>query len=171
MGSIGNEVAMKKNTTLGEFLAVMLCIVALMAVVSIPATAGAGPHVITLTDDDDVKEEKKQEKQWKKAVEYLEWGWAEVDKADVKLEEGKPKKAQEHFAVALDFFDRAIKHFAKATLTPEQQEGFKGLQQGYEDLDKANKAFSEGKQDKGQKYFESGQELLKKGKAAFDDGE
>jgi hypothetical protein len=89
----------------------------------------------------------------------------------MKLEEGKPKKAQEHFAVALDFFDRAIKHFAKATLTPEQQEGFNDLRQGFEDLDKADKAYSEGKQDKGQKYFESGQNLLKKGMAAFNDGD
>ena len=162
---------MKKQATLWGLLGTMLCAVALGVTISIPATAGAGFLATTSTDDPDAKAEKEQEKQWRKAVEYLEWGWAEVDKADMKLEEGKPKKAQEHFAVALDFFDRAIKHFAKATLTPEQQEGFKDLQQGFEDLDKANQAFSEGKQDKGQKYFESGQELLKEGMAVFNDGE
>jgi tetratricopeptide (TPR) repeat protein len=171
MGSIGNEVAMKKNTTLGEFLAVMLCIVALMAVVSIPATAGAGPHVITLTDDDDVKEEKKQEKQWKKAVEYLEWGWDEVDKADMKLEEGKPRKAQEHFAVALDFFNKAIKHFVKATLGPEQQQGYENIEKGLRDLEKADKAYDEDKLEKGAKLFASAQELLTKGMATFNDDE
>ncbi len=159
------------KTTLWGLLGTMLCVVAFGAAISIPATAGAGFLAIASTGDPDAKAEKQQEKQWKKAVEYLEWGWAEVDKADMKLEEGKPKKAQEHFAVALDFFDRAIKHFAKATLTPKQQEGFKDLQQGFEDLDKANKAYSEGKQDKGQEYFKSGQELLKEGMAAFDDGE
>ena len=162
---------MRMKTTLRGLLGAMLCAVAFAAAISIPATAGAGFLATTSTDDPDAKAEEEQEKQWRKAVEYLEWGWAEVDKADMKLEEGKPKKAQEHFAVALDFFDRAIKHFAKATLTPEQQEGFKDLQQGFEDLDKANQAFSEGKQDKGQKYFESGQELLKEGMAVFNDGE
>ena len=167
----GRETAMKKNRMRGEFSVVMLCIVALVATVSIPATAGARFFATTSTDDQDAKTEKEQEKQWKKAVEYLEWGWAEIDKADTKLEEGKPKKAQEHFAVALDFFDRAFKHFAKATLTPDQKEGFKDLQQGYEDLDKADKAYSEGKQDKGQEYFESGQGLLKKGMVAFGDGD
>ncbi len=162
---------MRMKTTSWRLLGTMLCVLAFAVAISIPATAGAGFLATASTDDSDAKAEKEQEKQWRKAVEYLEWGWAEVDKADMKLEEGKPKKAQEHFAVALDFFDRAIKHFAKATLTPEQQEGFKDLQQGHEDLDKANKAFSEGKQDKGQKLFETGQELLKKGMAAFDDGE
>jgi hypothetical protein len=165
------DIAMKKQITLWGLLGTMLSVLAFAAVISIPAAAGAGFLSIASADDQDAKAEKEKEKQWRKAVEYLEWGWAEVDKADTKLEEGKPKKAQEHFAVALDFFDRAIKHFAKATLTPEQQEGFKDLQQGFEDLDKANKAFSEGKQDKGQKYFESGQELLKGGMAAFDAGE
>ena len=162
---------MRMKTTLWGLLGTMLCAVAFAAAISIPATAGAGSLATASTDDEDAKAEKEQEKQWKKAVEYLEWGWAEVDKADMKLEEGKTKKAQEHFAVALDFFDRAIKHFAKATLTPEQQEGFKDLQQGFEDLDKANKAYSEGKQDKGQKYFDNAQELLKNGAAAFDAGE
>ena len=171
MSSMRKDIEMKKQATLWGLLGTMLCAVAFAAATTIPATAGAGFLATASTDDEDAKAEKEQEKQWRKAVEYLEWGWAEVDKADMKLEEGKPKKAQEHFAVALDFFDRAIKHFAKATLTPEQQEGFKDLQQGFKDLDKANKAYSEGKSDKGQKYFESGQELLKEGAAAFDAGE
>jgi hypothetical protein len=162
---------MKRKTTVWGLLGTMLCAVSFAAAISIPATAGAGFLATASTDDQDAKTEKEQEKQWTKAVEYLEWGWDEVDKAEMKLEEGKPKKAQEHFAVALDFFDRAIKHFAKATLTPEQQEGFNDLRQGFEDLDKADKAYSEGKQDKGQKYFESGQDLLKKGMAAFNDGD
>ena len=171
MGSMRKDIAMKKQATLWGLLGTMLCAVAFAAAISIPATAGAGSLATVSPDDQDAKAEKKKEKQWRKAVEYLEWGWDEVEKADIKLEEGKPKKAREHFAVALDFFDRAIKHFAKATLTPEQQEAFKDLRQGFEDLDKADKAYSKGKQDKGQEYFESGQELLKKGMAAFNDGD
>jgi len=129
-------------------LGIIACLVSLLGLIPL---ADAG------TQDSD---EKYTEKQLKKAIKDANLGYYELDKVGKKIEKGKGKEAQEHFELALDFFDHALTHFAKAIVGKEHANGVDQLKKGIDELDQANRALDKGAPDKAQQHFDKAQEYF-----------
>jgi hypothetical protein len=80
---------------------------------------------------------------------------------DNNLAKEKPKKANEQFEIAMDFFEHAATHLANSVVGKEHKGAIDDLNSGNGDLNKSMKALDENKIDDAQKYFDLAQSALK----------
>lgn len=128
-----------------------------MAVIVMLVAAGG----VTASDDQEWAD-----KEYAKAVKDASYGFDELDEMDNDLAKEEPKKAVEHFEIAMDFFDHALTHLAISEVGKEHKGAVSDLKSGNEELDKALSALKEGKVDDAQKYFDQANQYFDAAEAA-----
>ena len=121
-------------------LMVPVCVIATMLVLAAGTVAASDPQKFT-------------DKQMRLAIKDANHGYKALDKVDSKLDLGKQKSAANHFENAIDDFQQALSHFAKAVVGKDQQRAIDDIDSGVDALQKALTAMENGKTDKAQKQY------------------
>ncbi len=121
-------------------LMVPVCVIAAMLVLAAGNVAASDPQKFT-------------DKQMRLAIKDANHGYEALDKVGTKLEKGKEKSATNHFENAIDDFQQALTHFAKAVVGKDQQGAIDDINSGVNALQKALTSLENGKTDKAQTQY------------------
>jgi len=133
-------------------------VVVMMAIVAATLVVGAA----TASDDQEWAD-----KEYNKAVKDASYGFDELAEMDNDLAKAEPKKAVEHFEVAIDFFEHALTHLEKSAVGKEHKGAVDALNSGNAELNKALNALSEGNVDDAQKDFDKAKEYYSQAESAL----
>ena len=121
-------------------LIVPVCVIATILVLAASTVAASDPQ-------------KYADKQMRLAIKDANHGYEALDKVDSKLDLGKQKSAANHFENAIDDFQQALTHFAKAVVGKDQQGAIDDINSGVNALQKALTALENGKTEDAQKHY------------------
>jgi|GEM_PF-1864043 len=105
---------------------------------------------------------------YKKAVIYMNMGYAEIGKVVNKLEDDKGKSALRHFNYATEDFKLAIEDFAKATLPDQDKAALSALKKGLDALQDSTMAMEKGDSAAAQIYYNTAQNYFAEASALLD---
>ena len=121
-------------------LIVPVCVIATMLVLAASTVVASDPQ-------------KYADKQMRLAIKDANHGYEALDKVDSKLDLGKQKSAANHFENAIDDFQQALTHFAKAMVGKDQQGAIDDINSGVNALQKALTSLENGKTEDAQKHY------------------
>jgi tetratricopeptide (TPR) repeat protein len=110
------------------------------------------------------REERFENRQWNDAVRDVKRAYNQVSDLDWKLYEGEPERAAKHLRKALDDFNAAMTHVAKADVGEAQQGAVDDVNDGIKQLNDAVTALDNGDIDSAQSHYD-------KAAASFADAE
>jgi hypothetical protein len=99
------------------------------------------------------KEERFETRQWDDAVRDLKHAYSQFSKYDWKADEGEPVRAARHLRKALNDFDAAMNHVAKADVGEAQKGAVGDVNHGIKELNQAVTELDNGNVDSAQSYY------------------
>jgi hypothetical protein len=100
------------------------------------------------------KEERKENRQWNDAVRDAKKAYNQISDFDWKVEEVEPDRAARHLRKALNDFNSAMTHVAKADVGEAQKGAVNDINDGIKQLDDAVSALDNGNVDTAQRHYD-----------------
>ena len=100
------------------------------------------------------REQRFENRQWNDAVRDIKRAYNQFSDFDWKVEEGEPKRAAKHLRKALDDFNAAMTHVAKADVGESQAGAVDDINKGIRELDEAVTALDGGQVDSAQSHYD-----------------
>ena len=114
------------------------------------------------------REERYENRQWNDAVRDIKKAYTQLSDFDWKVEEAEPKRAARHLRKALDDFNAAITHAAKADVGESQKGAVDDVNRGIKELDGALTALDNGDIDSAQSHYDKAAADFDKAAAIMD---
>jgi len=114
------------------------------------------------------KEERYENRQWNDAVRDIKRAYNQFSEFDWKVEEGEPMRAARHLRKALDDFNGAMTHVAKADVGKSQKGAVDDVNHGIKDLNDAVTALDNGNVDSAQRHYDKAATCFQKASAILD---
>jgi hypothetical protein len=100
------------------------------------------------------KEDRFENRQWNDAVREAKRGYKQLSDFDWKVEEAEPKRAASHLRKALDDFNSALTHIAKAEVGLDQKGAVDDVNRGVEELNSAVTDLDNGEVSSAQRHYD-----------------
>ena len=114
------------------------------------------------------REERYENRQWNDAVRDIKKAYTQLSDFDWKVEEAEPKRAARHLRKALDDFNAAITHAAKADVGESQKGAVNDVNHGIKELNDAVTALDNGNIDSAQRHYDKAPTSFQKAAAILD---
>ena len=100
------------------------------------------------------REERYENRQWNDAVRDIKRAYTQLSDFDWKVDEAEPGSAARHLRKALDDFNAAMTHAAKADVGESQKGAVDDVNHGIKELDGAVTALDNGNIDSAQSHYD-----------------
>ena len=114
------------------------------------------------------KEERFENRQWNDAVRDMKRAYNQFSDFDWKVDEGEPKRAARHLRKALDDFNAAMTHVAKADVGEAQKGAVDDVNHGIKELDEAVSALDGGNLGSAQSHYDKAATSFQKAAVILD---
>ena len=114
------------------------------------------------------KEERFENRQWNDAVRDVKRAYDQFSDFDWKVDEAEPKRAARHLRKALDDFNAAMTHVAKADVGESQKGDVNDVNHGIKQLDDAVTALDNGNVDSARSHYDKAATCFQKAAAILD---
>ena len=114
------------------------------------------------------REERYENRQWNDAVRDIKRAYNQLSDFDWKVDEAEPKRAARHLRKALDDFNAAITHAAKADVGEAQKGAVDEVNHGINELDSAVTALDNGNVDSARSHYDKATTSFQKAAAILD---
>ena len=114
------------------------------------------------------REERFENRQWNDAVRDVKRAYNQFSDFDWKVEEGEPGRAARHLRKALDDFNAAMTHVAKADVGEPQKGAVNDVNHGIKELDEAVTALDNGNIGSAQSHYDKAATSFNKAEVILD---
>ena len=114
------------------------------------------------------REERFENRQWNDAVRDIKRAYSQFSTFEWKVEEAEPKRAARHLQKALDDFNAALTHVAKADVGESQKGAVDDVNHGIKELGDAVTALDSGNINSAQSHYDKAATSFQKAEAILD---